>query len=76
MSFLKVNVMPYELVHSASSVAGLQSMLAAGLDVDRLRASAIGDGLVRQGAKCPLPALPETVFSLPPPRPGERDMVA
>ena len=43
--------MPYRLVHSASGVAGLQSMLAAGLGVGCLCASAIGNGMMRLGAK-------------------------
>lgn len=72
---LEENGMPYELVHSASGVAGLQSMLAAGLGVGCLSASAIADGLVRLGAKYRLPALPEAVFSLTPPHPGERETV-
>lgn len=63
------------LVHSASGVAGLQSMLAAGLGVGCLCASAIGEGLVRLGAKHRLPALPDAVFSLMPPHPGEADTV-
>ncbi|WP_431824762.1 LysR family transcriptional regulator [Burkholderia sp. F1] len=67
--------MPYVLVHSASGVAGLQSMLAAGLGVGCLCASAIGEGLVRLGAKHHLPALPDAVFSLTPPLPGEREAV-
>lgn len=65
----------YVLSHSASGVAGLQSMLAAGLGVGCLSASSIGDGLVRLGPKYRLPALPEAVFSLLPPRAGERDTV-
>ncbi|KVL88739.1 LysR family transcriptional regulator [Burkholderia stagnalis] len=66
---------PFVLVHSASGVAGLQSMLAAGLGVGCLCASAIGDGLMRLGAKYRLPALPDAVFSLTPPLPGEREAV-
>jgi DNA-binding transcriptional LysR family regulator len=66
---------PYVLVHSASGVAGLQSMLAAGLGVGCLSASSIGDGLVRLGPKHRLPALPEAVFSLLPPQAGERETV-
>jgi DNA-binding transcriptional LysR family regulator len=66
----------YALVHSASGVAGLQSMLVAGLGVGCLSASSIGDGLVRLGPKHRLPALPEAVFSLTPPLHGERDTVA
>ncbi|TCW79597.1 LysR family transcriptional regulator [Burkholderia sp. SRS-46] len=66
---------PFVLVHSASGVAGLQSMLAAGLGVGCLCASAIGDGLMRLGAKFRLPALPDAVFSLTPPLPGEREAV-
>lgn len=67
--------MPFVLVHSASGVAGLQSMLAAGLGVGCLCASAIGDGLMRLGAKYRLPALPDAVFSLTPPLPDEREAV-
>jgi hypothetical protein len=66
---------PYGLVHSASGVAGLQSLLAAGLGVGCLCASSIGEGLVRLGAKYRLPALPDAVFSLTPPMPGERETV-
>jgi len=66
---------PFVLVHSASGGAGLQSMLAAGLGVGCLCASAIGDGLMRLGAKYRLPALPDAVFSLTPPLPGEREAV-
>jgi len=69
------NARPYQLVHSASGVAGLQSMLAAGLGVGCLSASSIADGLVRLGAKHRLPALPEAVFSLTPPRRDEQDTV-
>jgi hypothetical protein len=51
-------------------------MLAAGLGVGCLCASAIGDGLMRLGgAKYRLPALPDAVFSLTPPMPGERETV-
>lgn len=67
---------PYQLVHSASGVAGLQSMLAAGLGVGCLSASSIADGLVRLSPRHRLPALPEAVFSLTPPHPGESDTVA
>jgi DNA-binding transcriptional LysR family regulator len=67
---------PYELVHSASGVAGLQSMLSAGLGVGCLSASAVSEGLVKLGAKYQLPTLPEAVFSLTPPHPGERETVA
>jgi DNA-binding transcriptional LysR family regulator len=67
--------MSYMLVHSASGVAGLQSMLAAGLGVGCLCASAIGEGLMRLGAKYRLPPLPDAVFSLTPPMPGERGTV-
>jgi hypothetical protein len=56
-------------------VAGLQSMLAAGLGVGCLCASAIGEGLVRLGPKHRLPTLPDAVFSLLPPHPGEGDTV-
>ncbi|HDR9159154.1 LysR family transcriptional regulator [Burkholderia vietnamiensis] len=66
---------PYGLVHSASGVAGLQSLLAAGLGVGCLCASSIGEGLVRLGARYRLPALPDAVFSLTPPMPGERETV-
>jgi DNA-binding transcriptional LysR family regulator len=72
---LEENDIPYMLVHSASGVAGLQSMLAAGLGVGCLCASAMGDGLVRVGAKHRLPALPEAVFSLTPPLHGEQETV-
>jgi DNA-binding transcriptional LysR family regulator len=72
---LEANDMTYELVHSASGVAGLQSMLAAGLGVGCLCTSAIGEGLVRVGARHRLPALPEAVFSLMPPQPGEQETV-
>jgi hypothetical protein len=72
---LEENDIAYMLVHSASGVAGLQSMLAAGLGVGCLCASAIGEGLVRLGAKHRLPALPDAVFSLLPPHPGEGDTV-
>ncbi|HDR9270594.1 TPA: LysR family transcriptional regulator [Burkholderia vietnamiensis] len=58
---------PYGLVHSASGVAGL--------GVGCLCASSIGEGLVRLGAKYRLPALPDAVFSLTPPMPGERETV-
>ncbi|WP_321843421.1 LysR family transcriptional regulator [Paraburkholderia bannensis] len=61
--------------HSASGVAGLQSMLAAGLGVGCLCASAVPDGLVRLSARHKLPALPEAVFSLTPPLPGENETV-
>lgn len=73
---LEEKALPYELVHSASGVAGLQSMVAAGLGVGCLCASSIPDGLVRLGAKYRLPALPEAVFSLTPPHPSEREAVA
>jgi DNA-binding transcriptional LysR family regulator len=66
---------PFSLVHSASGVAGLQSVLVAGLGVGCLSASSVGDGLVRLGSKHRLPALPEAVFSLTPPLAGERDTV-
>jgi DNA-binding transcriptional LysR family regulator len=72
---LEEKARPYELVHSASGVAGLQSMIAAGLGVGCLCASSIPDGLVRLGAKYRLPVLPEAVFSLTPPYPGEREAV-
>ena len=72
---LEENKMPFSLVHSASGVAGLQSMLAAGLGVGCLCASAAGDGLVRLGSKHRLPQLPEAVFSLLPPHPGAREKV-
>ncbi|MEM5315086.1 LysR family transcriptional regulator [Paraburkholderia sp. JHI869] len=72
---LEENDIPYVLVHSASGVAGLQSMLAAGLGVGCLCASAIGEGLMRLGPKYRLPALPDAVFSLMPPHPGEGDTV-
>ncbi|CAD6520887.1 HTH-type transcriptional regulator HdfR [Paraburkholderia hiiakae] len=72
---LEENDIPYVLVHSASGVAGLQSMLAAGLGVGCLCASAIGEGLVRLGPKHRLPVLPDAVFSLMPPHPGEGDTV-
>ncbi|RAR49162.1 LysR family transcriptional regulator [Paraburkholderia unamae] len=72
---LEANDMTYELVHSASGVGGLQSMLAAGLGVGCLCTSAIGEGLVRLGAKHRLPVLPEAVFSLMPPHPGEQETV-
>ncbi|WP_321911806.1 MULTISPECIES: LysR family transcriptional regulator [unclassified Paraburkholderia] len=72
---LEENDLPYVLVHSASGVAGLQSMLAAGLGVGCLCASAIGEGLVRLGPKHRLPTLPDAVFSLMPPHPGEGDTV-
>lgn len=72
---LEENARPYELVHSASGVAGLQSMLAAGLGVGCLCVSAMTDGLARLGTKHRLPALPEAVFSLTPPQTGERETV-
>lgn len=72
---LEEGARPYELVHSASGVAGLQSMIVAGLGVGCLCASSIPDGVVRLGAKHHLPALPEAVFSLTPPYPGERETV-
>ncbi|MEX3980304.1 LysR family transcriptional regulator [Paraburkholderia sp. EG287A] len=72
---LEENDIPYVLVHSASGVAGLQSMLAAGLGVGCLCASAIGEGLMRLGPKHRLPPLPDAVFSLLPPHPGEGDTV-
>lgn len=65
----------YVMVHSASGVAGLQSMLAAGLGVGCLCTSAVTEGLVKLGARHRLPALPEAVFSLTPPLPGERETV-
>jgi DNA-binding transcriptional LysR family regulator len=73
---LQQHGIPYVLGHSASGVAGLQSMLAAGLGVGCLSASAIGDGSVRLCAKHGLPALPDAVFMLTPPRPGESQVVA
>lgn len=72
---LEEKARPYELVHSASGVVGLQSMIAAGLGVGCLCASSIPDGLVRLGAKYRLPALPDAVFSLTPPHPGEQETV-
>lgn len=66
---------PYVMVHSASGVAGLQSLLAAGLGVGCLCASAIGEGLVKLGARHGLPALTEAVFSLTPPALGESETV-
>lgn len=73
---LEEKARPYDLVHSASGVAGLQSMIAAGLGVGCLCASLIPDGLVRLGVKYRLPPLPEAVFSLTPPQPGEQETVA
>jgi DNA-binding transcriptional LysR family regulator len=73
---LEEKAQPYELVHSASGVAGLQSMIAAGLGVGCLCASSIPEGLVRLGTRFRLPVLPEAVFSLTPPLPGERETVA
>jgi DNA-binding transcriptional LysR family regulator len=65
------------MVHSASGVAGLQSVLAAGLGVGCLCASAVGEGVVRLGARHGLPALKEeAVFSLLPPRQNESAAVA
>lgn len=72
---LEQNGRSYALVHSASGVAGLQSMLAAGLGVGCLCVSAIGEGLTRLGPKHRLPVLPEAVFSLMPPNAEERDTV-
>ncbi|WP_134043482.1 LysR family transcriptional regulator [Paraburkholderia caballeronis] len=72
---LEAQRVPYALVHSVSGVAGLQSMLAAGLGVGCLSASSIGEGLVRLGAKGRLPKLPDAVFSLTPPLPGEQETV-
>ncbi|EKS9819920.1 LysR family transcriptional regulator, partial [Burkholderia cepacia] len=46
-----------------------------GLGVGCLCASAIGDGMMRLGAKYRLPPLPDAVFSLTPPMPGEREAV-
>ncbi|WP_019939620.1 LysR family transcriptional regulator [Bordetella sp. FB-8] len=73
---LEERARPYELVHSASGVAGLQSMIAAGLGVGCLCASSIPDGVVRLGAKYRLPILPEAVFSLTPPHAQEQETVA
>ncbi|HEX7749115.1 MAG TPA: LysR family transcriptional regulator [Bordetella sp.] len=73
---LKEKARSYELVHSASGVAGLQSMIVAGLGVGCLCASSIPEGLVRLGAKQRLPPLPEAVFSLTPPHPAEQETVA
>jgi hypothetical protein len=50
-------------------------MLAAGLGVGCLCASAIGEGLTHLGPKHRLPVLPEAVFSLMPPHADERDTV-
>ncbi|QNB16589.1 LysR family transcriptional regulator [Paraburkholderia tropica] len=76
VSLLEEHRRPFVMVHSASGVAGLQSMLAAGLGVGCLCASAITDGLMKLGTRHRLPALPEAVFSLTPPLPGERETVA
>lgn len=69
---------PYQLAHSAAGAGGLQSMLQAGLGVGCLCASAIGEGLVRigVGGRNGLPALPQVMFSLLPPRRGESAQVA
>lgn len=76
VQLLEAQGIAYALVHSVSGVASLQSMLAAGLGVGCLTASSVGDGLARLGAKHRLPPLPDAVFSLTPPLPGERETVA
>ncbi|RDI96828.1 LysR family transcriptional regulator [Dyella solisilvae] len=65
----------YTMAHSATGVAGLQSMLAAGLGIGCLSASSMGEGLERVNARHRLPKLPDVIFSLLPPRQGESERV-
>ncbi len=61
--------------HSAIGVPGLQSMLAAGLGIGCLPASAIADGVEVVGPGEGLPALPDVVFSFTPPRATDPERV-
>jgi len=68
---------PYAVVHVASGVAGLHSALAAGLGIGCLNESALpASGAVALPAPHGLPALPQAVFRLLPPRAGEAAFVA
>lgn len=66
---------PFDVVHIASGVAGLQSALAAGLGVACLNESSLAPGVVRLAAPHGLPALPRASFCLLPARAGEHEIV-
>ncbi|MDR3468996.1 MAG: LysR family transcriptional regulator [Xanthobacteraceae bacterium] len=76
LKILKRSRTPYTIAHSASGIGGLQLALSAGLGVSCLNASATPPGLGAVARDIVLPALPEVEFSLQPPRPGERPVVA
>jgi len=76
LKILKRGRAPYSIAHSASGIGGLHLALSAGLGVSCLNDSAMLPGLSTVGREAGLPALPEVEFSLLPPRPGERSIVA
>lgn len=63
---------PYFIAHEASGVAGVQSAVAAGLGVACLNASSLSADLVPLPRQPGLPALPQVVFRVLPPRDGEQ----
>jgi DNA-binding transcriptional LysR family regulator len=75
VGLLRQRRVPFEVVHIASGVAGLQSALAAGLGVACLNDSALAPGVVRLASPHGLPALPRANFCLLPARAGENEFV-
>lgn len=72
---LETHDISYVVAHSASGVAGLQSVLVAGLGVSCLNASAVPEDAGTWRLPHFLPPLPEVEFSLLPPRSGESTLV-
>lgn len=75
VELLQSRGVPYVVAHVASGVAGLQSALAAGLGMACLNESALCEGVARLAPPHGLPALPQAVFHLLPPRRGESGFV-
>lgn len=76
VGLLRQRRVPFDVVHIASGVAGLQSALAAGLGVACLNESSLAPGVVRLAPPHGLPALPRANFCLLPARAGENEFVA
>lgn len=63
---LRAQGVAYEVMHTASGVAGLQAAVAAGLGVACLNQSALVEGMVALAAGSGLPVLPPVQFRLLP----------